>query len=138
MIIISSLYDDIEESVLNQIFRKSLSSDWPKEQEFRIALFLDEKDIIRERYTFEYELKNLQKNPEYITICSEFPVNHLTKSNNDLPIFERKTAPLFFYLNIKPQALIIGNKCPDILKKELIAIANRKEIVIRNQGDIND
>lgn len=129
--------EDIEGSVLKQIFHKSLNSDWAKEQEFRIALFLDENSIKVERWNYKSQFQSRFDDSEYITICSELPINHFTRQNNELPIFERKTAPLYFYLNVKPKVLIIGNECPESLRNELESIANQKGIPIKNQGDIN-
>ncbi len=130
-------YEDIKGSVINQIFHKSLNSDWPKEQEFRIALFLDEKDMTIERYNFECELQDYLTPPDYITIQTGISINHITKKNNELDIFERKTAPLYVYLPIKSKLLIIGKDCPESLRNELESIANQKGIPIKNQGDIN-
>lgn len=130
-------YDDIEGSVLNQIFHKSLKSDWPKEQEFRIALFLDEKDMIIERCNYKSQLQTRFDDSDYTTICSELPINHLTRQNNELPIFERKTAPIYVYRSVTPKVLIIGDNCSDNLRNELSLIANKKGIPIKNQGDIN-
>lgn len=131
------LHDDVKGSVINQIFHKSLNSDWPKEEEFRIALFLDKKDIITEWYHIENQSSNLNNQSDYITICSEYPINYLSKKNDELPIYERKTAPLYVFLHIKPKLLIIGKDCPKILKIELESIAKQKGIPIKNQGDKN-
>ncbi len=130
--------DNIESAVINQIFHKSLKSNWPKEEEFRIVLFLDEKDIKVEKYTYLSELKNIVTSPEDITIQTEIPVNHLTRKNNEPPIFERKTAPLIVYLPIKPKLIIIGKACSDEIRTELIDEANKKGILVKKQGDIND
>lgn len=112
------------EIFVNQIFRKLLR--FENENELRLAYIYPEESIKKVDFNANIDEDMFIK---YLPISKNF------ETIKD-PCYE--VLPRVTLVSVTPKKVIIGKNCNDEYKRKLMNVANKKGIIIENQGDIID
>ena len=124
-----------EEIVMNQLFHKRM--DYMPEKEIRIIYPLPDRYIQVEKSNMQFEenmIENPDKGSNSVIYCSSIPIDHITRDNDKLPTFEKRTAPLNVEVPMQSKGIIIGRNCEKEIEERLREIAIKQGIRIRKRG----